>query len=60
MNVVRCDKSEGCIPDPKAFFCIAASIADLATVNLNCIKMLLANWLSTFFIKGKPVLNNAS
>ena len=29
-----------------------------AAVNPNDIKILLANGLSTFFIKGKPVFNN--
>ena len=44
------------IPDPKTYFWIAASVADAAVVNPNCIKTLLANGLSTFFIKGKPFL----
>ena len=36
---------------------IAASVvADIAAVNLNGIKMLLANDLSTFLSKGNPVL----
>ena len=36
---------------------IAASVvADTAAVNLNGIKMLLANDLSTFLSKGNPVL----
>ena len=34
------------------------SAADAATVNPNGIKMLLANGLSTFFIKGKSALSN--
>ena len=37
---------------------MAASVADAAVFNPNCIKTLLANGLSTFFIKGKPVFNN--
>ena len=44
--------------DPNIFLCIAASVADAAVVNPNGIKTLLANGLSTFFIKGKPVLRN--
>ena len=51
MNVV--------IPDPKILLCIPVSAADAATaVNLNGIKAILANVLSTFFIKGKPVFAN--
>ena len=45
------------IPDPKIFFWIAESVA-AAAVNPNGIKTLLANDLSTFFIKGKPVFGN--
>ena len=33
-------------------------MADAAAVNHHSIKTLLANGLSTFFIKEKPVLNN--
>ena len=40
------------------FFWIAASVADAAAVDPNGIKMLLAHGLSTFFIKGNPVLSN--
>ena len=40
------------IPDLKIFFWIAACIADAGAVNSNAIKILLANVLSTFFIKG--------
>ena len=39
---------------------MAASVADGAAVNPNGIKMLLANGLSTFPIKGKPVFSNGS
>ena len=46
------------IPDPKSFFWIAASVADVATVNPNGIKTLLASVFSTFFIKGKLVFSN--
>ena len=46
-------------PDPKIFFWIAASDADVAAVNPNSINILLANSLTTFFIKGKqPVFSN--
>ena len=37
---------------------IPACAADTAVVNRNGIKMLLANGLSTFFIKGTPVFCN--
>ena len=45
-------------PDPKIFLDTAASVADTAAVNPNGIKTLLANCLSPFLIKGKPVLRN--
>ena len=44
--------------DAKIFFSIPASATDAAAVNSNGIKALLANDLSTFFAKGKPVFNN--
>ena len=37
---------------------LAASVTDAAAVNPNGIKTLLANDLSTFFIKGNPVFSN--
>ena len=37
---------------------IAASVTDAAAVNPNGIETLLANGLSTFFIKGKPIFTN--
>ena len=37
---------------------IAASIADVATINPNSFKTLLANGLSTFLIKSNPVFYN--
>ena len=46
------------IPDPKTFFCTAASVADNIAVNLNGVKTILANGLGTFIIKGKPVFSN--
>ena len=36
------------------------NIADVAAVNPNGIKTLLANGLSTFPIKGNPVFSNGS
>ena len=42
------------VPDWKAFFWIAASVADVTAVNPKGTKMLLANGLSTFPINGKP------
>ena len=46
------------LPDPKIFLWLAASVADTAAVNPNCIKTLLANGFNTFFIKVKPVFSN--
>ena len=47
------------ISDPNIFLWITASIATVAAaVNPNCIKKLLANGLSIFFIKGNPVISN--
>ena len=37
---------------------IAPSVADAAAINLNDIKTLLANVLSTWTIKGNPVYSN--
>ena len=39
------------------FLCIPASAANVAAVNPEGIKTLLANGLITFFIKGNPVFN---
>ena len=44
--------------DPKIFYFLAASVADLAALNLNGTKTLLPNGLSTFTIKGKPDFSN--
>ena len=46
------------MPDPNIFLLIAVSVADAAAVNLNGIKTLLANVLSTFPIKGNPGFGN--
>ena len=46
------------IPDPNIFAWIAVSVADAAPVNPNGIKTILANGLSTFFIKGNPVFSS--
>ena len=45
------------VPDLNIFLWIAASVA-AATVNPNDIKMLSANGVSVFFIKGNPVFSN--
>ena len=45
--------------DPKIFYFLAASVADLADLNLNGTKTLSANGLSTFTIKGKPDFSNS-
>ena len=44
--------------DLNIFIWIAASVANAAEVNPNGIKMLLANGLSQFSIKGDPVFSN--
>ena len=44
--------------DQRVVLHIPAFAADTAVVNRNSIKMLLANGLSTFFIKGTPVFHN--
>ena len=44
--------------DPNFFLEIAASVSDVAAVNSNDIKMLLANGLSKFLTKGNPVFSN--
>ena len=41
------------ISNPKMFFSIAASVADIAAVNSNGINTLLANSLSTLNLKWK-------
>ena len=46
------------LADLNIFLWIAASVADVDAVNLNGIKMLLPNGLSTFPIKGNPVFSN--
>ena len=42
---------------PNIFLWIATSVAKAAAVNPNNFKSLLANGLSTIFIKGKPVFS---
>ena len=39
-------------------YSVQTSVADIAAVNPNGTKMLLANGLSTFFIKDNPGLSN--
>ena len=46
------------IPDQKVYFWIGAFVADAAAVNVNSTNALLANGLSTIFIKDKPVFSN--
>ena len=48
------------VPNQNIFWRIAVSVADVAAVNPNLIKTLLANALSTFFIRAKPVFSNGS
>ena len=49
---------KGRLPDPKIFLCIPASAADVAAVNPNGTKTLLANSLITLFINCNHVLSN--
>ena len=42
------------MPEQNFFFWMAASVADVAPVNPNGTKMLLANGVGTFFIDEKP------
>ena len=42
----------------KLFLCIATSVADVAGVNTNGIKVYLANALSLFLIKNNPFFSN--
>ena len=44
--------------DPKIFFLIAASVADMAAVNLNDTKTLSPNGVITLFIYGEPAVIN--
>ena len=44
--------------DPKIFLCIPAFAADAAAVKPKGIKILSANGLITFDIKGNPVFSN--
>ena len=44
--------------DSKMFFWIAASVYDASVINLDSIKMVLANDVSRFFINGKPAAIN--
>ena len=46
------------MPDPNIFLKIATSVADVAAVNPNDIRTLLANGFNTFFIKYGPVFSN--
>ena len=46
------------VPGSIIFLSIAAFVSDAAAVNSNGIKKLLANGLSTFFIKDNPVFSN--
>ena len=48
------------IPNPNIYLWIAASFTDATAINLNGIKTLLANGLSTFPIKDNQVFINGS
>ena len=45
-------------PGPNIFLWVAASVADVATINPNVVKTFLADSLNTFPIKGNPFFNN--
>ena len=47
-------------PGPNIFLQMAASVVDVAALNPNGIKTLLANGLSIFPIKSNPVFSNGS
>ena len=48
------------VPDSKIFLRISRSAAYAAAVNPSSINTLLANDMSSFFINGKPTLNNGA
>ena len=48
------------LPDPSNFLRVAASVVDVAAVNLIGIKIILASSLNTFRIEGNPVFGNGS
>ena len=48
------------LPDPNIFLWIDVSVADVDVVNPNGVKTLLANDLSTSFVKGNPIFSNGS
>ena len=43
------------VPDPEKFTMNSTPADDVATINRNNVKTLLANRLSTFFISNNPV-----
>ena len=53
------ENANAVLPDSNIFLWTAVSVADVAAVNSNGIKTLLANGLSTFLIKTKPVFINS-
>ena len=57
-SILSFDNISVFVPDPKIFFCIQASAVDVAAVNHNGNKTLIANGLVTFFINGSPAFNN--
>ena len=48
----------GVMSDTNMFLRTSASVADVAAVSPNDVKILLANGLSTFFIVNNPVFGN--
>ena len=56
--ISSCEINSVVMPDPNIFLLIPASVADAAAINTNGIKTVLANGLSTFFIKGNLVVSN--
>ena len=57
IDVVCCVTSKGCA-QPWDFLCIPVFASNAAVVNPSGTKTLLANDLSTFFFKSKPVFSN--
>ena len=54
INIVLPEAKSKGRPDPNIFFWMASSAPDVAAANLNGIKMLLTNCLSTFPFKDNP------
>ena len=56
--VFEAEEEEWRLPDPKISLYVPKTAADAAAVNPEGIKILLADCLITFFVKGNPVFSN--